>query len=475
MIVLQKSTYKKLKGRVEIPTYEPESLVPAIVHIGLGHFHRSHFCYYLHMLLQQGCTNWGIEEVDLLPCDTRERAIKQDYLYTLCSKDPQGSEQTCIIGCILGYTEGWKHPDQVVDLIAREETKLITLTITEKGYCYDAEHQSLDWKHPAISHDLEYPNTPQSAIGYLALGLSKRKYPLTIASCDNMPSNGKVLKVCLQAYCQRVFPDVVPFLEHAVSFPLSMVDRITPNTTDSDSHNLITKYGYQDNWSVVSEQFLQWVLEPVGLSGLPDFSQAGAIITSEVESYEVMKIRLLNGSHSALAYPAYLLGYTQVDEAMGDKRLRTFIREQYMQEVGESIPLLSGFNQEAYKEQLIERFQNPCIRDTVLRLAQDGSKKFTNALTPALQYALKQGLSTQAMVYALAFWIQFLSTADPTLIDDQQRQELLAAVQVIEQTPQHFFSLLGLSLEQGARLREPLLSMVAFIRSNGVAEALAFQ
>ncbi|WP_320121944.1 mannitol dehydrogenase family protein [uncultured Sphaerochaeta sp.] len=465
---LSNATYKKLANKIHIPLYDRSQLKPAIVHIGLGHFHRSHFCYYLHTLLQQGITNWGIEEVDLIATTTKERAEKQDYLFTLCSKDPQGSEEACIIGCILGYTEGWKYPERVSELIAREETKLVTLTITEKGYCYDAENHSLDWKHPAIVHDLAHPTTPQSAVGHLALALRIRKDPLTIASCDNMPSNGAVLRICLYQYCQRVFPEVLPFLEQSVSFPLSMVDRITPNTTKADTAHIADTYGYEDTWSVVSEDFLQWVIEPKGLEGLPDFSKAGVIITDQVESYEVMKIRLLNGSHSALAYPAYLLGYSQVAEAMCDEHLRKFIREWYMDEVGKSVPSIEGFDQEAYKDQLIARFQNPSIKDTLLRLAQDGSKKFTNALTPALLFALRNQLPLGSMVLALSFWICFLETVDPSLIDDGQKHELLVAARVIESDTKRFFSLIGLSAEQGSMLRNPLLACLEYIHHDGV-------
>jgi mannitol-1-phosphate/altronate dehydrogenase len=252
-----------------------------------------------------------------------------------------------------------------------------------------------------------------------------------------------------------------------------MVDRITPNTTEADTAHIAETYGYEDAWSVVSEDFLQWVIEPNGLEGLPDFSKAGVIITDEVESYEVMKIRLLNGSHSALAYPAYLLGYTRVDEAMSDGHIRMFIREWYMNEVGKSVPSIEGFDQEAYKDQLIARFQNPSIKDTLLRLAQDGSKKFTNALIPALQYALRNHLPLGSMVLALVFWIHFLETADPSVIDDGQKQELLSAASVIESEPQQFFSLIGISVEQGSVLKQPLLTSLEQVNHDGIAKVLS--
>jgi len=310
----------------------------------------------LHQLLEQGVTNWGIEEIDLVPSHTAEVAEKQDYLYTLCSKDPEGNREMTVIGCILGYTKGWEDKRKAIDLMKRPQTQLITLTITEKGYCYDNQTQSLDWQHPHLQHDLLDPRDPQSAVGYLALALSERclqtKEKLTIASCDNIPSNGQVLKRCILQYCDRVFPSVVPWIEQYVAFPLSMVDRITPNTKAEDIQFVEREYGLRDDWLVVSEHFLQWVIEPEGLEGLPPFEKAGALVTKDVEAFETMKIRLLNGSHSALAYPALLLGYTFVDEALSDPLLHSFIRDCYMREVGETLLPIPGYDFEVYKDRL---------------------------------------------------------------------------------------------------------------------------
>ncbi|HBO36623.1 MAG TPA: mannitol dehydrogenase family protein [Sphaerochaeta sp.] len=444
--MLDSTTLQHLDIRIKVPSYNRTALEPHIVHLGLGHFHRSHFCYYLHQLLEQGVTNWGIEEIDLVPSHTAEAAEKQDYLYTLCSKDPEGNREMTVIGCILGYTKGWEDKRKAIDLMKRPQTQLITLTITEKGYCYDNQTQSLDWQHPHLQHDLLDPRDPQSAVGYLALALSERclqtKQKLTIASCDNIPSNGQVLRRCLLQYCDRVFPSVVPWIEQYVAFPLSMVDRITPNTKAEDIQFVEREYGLRDDWLVVSEHFLQWVIEPEGLEGLPPFEKAGALVTKDVEAFETMKIRLLNGSHSALAYPALLLGYTFVDEALSDPLLRSFIRDCYMREVGETLLPIPGYDFEVYKDRLIERFSNPYCSDTLLRLAQDGSKKFGYSLVPALKTALERGLPHKAMVCALAFWAHFIDRC-PSLVDDQSVQALVDAVSLVTRDAQPFFRLIG--------------------------------
>jgi len=473
--MLGNTNLHSLDARIKVPSYDRTALEPHIVHLGLGHFHRSHFCYYLHQLLEQGVTNWGIEEIDLVPSHTAEVAEKQDYLYTLCSKDPEGNREMTVIGCILGYTKGWEDKRKAIDLMKRPQTQLITLTITEKGYCYDNQTQSLDWQHPHLQHDLLDPRDPQSAVGYLALALSERclqtKEKLTIASCDNIPSNGQVLKRCILQYCDRVFPSLVPWIEQHVAFPLSMVDRITPNTKAEDIQFVEREYGLRDDWLVVSEHFLQWVIEPEGLEGLPPFEKAGALVTKDVEAFETMKIRLLNGSHSALAYPALLLGYTFVDEALSDPLLHSFIRDCYMREVGETLLPIPGYNFEVYKDRLIERFSNPYCSDTLLRLAQDGSKKFANALVPALKIALERGLPHKAMVCALAFWANFLHQKE-SLVDDQASEALIDAVSLLDVDVKPFFDIIGLAGKAHESLKPLFQSYLTLIETEGVKHVL---
>ncbi|NBK25774.1 MAG: mannitol dehydrogenase family protein, partial [Spirochaetia bacterium] len=348
-------------------------------------------------------------------------------------------------------------------------------TITEKGYCYDNHTQALDWQHPLLQHDLHSPQDPQSAIGYLSLALFERCQEtgekLTIASCDNIPSNGHVLKRCILQYCSEVFPSIVPWIEQKVAFPLSMVDRITPNTKAEDVQVVEREYGLRDEWLVVSEHFLQWVIEPEGLEGLPPFEKAGALVTKDVEAFETMKIRLLNGSHSALAYPALLSGYTYVDEALADATLRSFIRDRYMREVGETLLPIPGYDFEAYKDQLIERFSNPYCSDTLLRLAQDGSKKFANALVPALKAALEKGLPHKAMVCTLALWAHFIRRY-ASLVDDQAADALIQAVSLLESDVKPFFGLIGLAGEQYEAVAEQFKQVLAMVQTGGVSMVL---
>ena len=473
-IALSNETYKQLSGSLHIPLYERSKLKPAIVHLGVGNFHRSHFCYYLEQLLNGGHTDWGIEEVDLLLSDTKERAEGQDFLYSLIAKDSSKAEELSVIGCICGYTQGWKEKEKVVALIAAQSTQLITLTITEKGYCYDERTQGLDFGHPEIINDLMHPNDPTSAIGFLCLGLQKRfetsRQDVTIASCDNLPSNSKKLQRCILDYCKQVFPSSLAWIEACISFPCSMVDRITPRTTEDDRQYLRQNYGFHDDWAVVSEQFLMWVIEPKGVFSYLDFSIAGAIISEQVEAYEEMKIRLLNSSHSALAYPAYLLLYTYVDEAMYDTRISRFIIDVYMDYISSTLSPIKTVSFEEYKDQLIDRFANPNIRDTILRLAQDGSKKFATSLIPALSEAVDHGLAYQTMLLALAFWAQFLVFTKAELIDDQQKKILKTLL--AKGSYDSFLVSLGLPEAQATTIREEFSDLCLFVENSDVGTCL---
>jgi mannitol-1-phosphate/altronate dehydrogenase len=251
-----------------------------------------------------------------------------------------------------------------------------------------------------------------------------------------------------------------------------MVDRITPSTKTEDIQFVEKEYGLRDEWLVVSEHFLQWVIEPRGLDGLPPFEKAGALVTKDVEAFETMKIRLLNGSHSALAYPALLLGYTYVDEALSDSALRSFIRNCYMREVGETLLPIPGYDFEAYKDQLIERFSNPHCSDTLLRLAQDGSKKFANALVPALRIALEKGLPHKAMVCTLALWAHFIRK-HASLVDDQASEALIKAVSLLDLDVKPFFGLIGLAGEQYDVLQSLFRLYLTVIETEGVNPVLA--
>ena len=437
-------------NKVHVPAYDRSKLDVSIVHIGMGHFHRSHFLTYLDDLLGRGLANTGVFEVDIVPADTNyiSEFRKQDYLYSVLSFAPDGSRELRINGPIAGYANLTEDPVSVMDHLCSPETKLITLTITEKGYCYKDDIGSLDWSDKRIIHDLNEDGQPVTAVGCLSAVLHERfldKSPVTIMSCDNVPENGRMLESCIMQFCQRKYPGCIDWIKENVSFPCTMVDRITPGTTADDIRSIHGIYGVEDSCPVRCESFMQWVIEDVSCTEIPDFSKAGAMIVDDVKPYELMKIRLLNGSHSALSYPAYMMGITKVDEAMDNDLIRAFIRNRYMEEITAMLSPVPGMDLSSYKDQLISRFSNPYISDTILRLASDGSKKISNAILRPLEEAIEKGLPASSIIFALALWQYYYIFRDadgsPMPIDDPKKDELLPA----SSDPARFLRVAGLS------------------------------
>jgi len=437
-----------------VSKYDKDSLQPCCVHLGLGHFHRAHFCDYFQDLIEKHRLDWGITEIDVMP-DTngiRDKLVEQDYYYSLLEKSPDGDEKLKIMRPILDYLNAADNPEQALVILSSENTKLITMTITEKGYHYLEANHSLAIASPLIQHDLHAQDSFKTAIGLLSEALWRRfanklKQPLAILSCDNIPTNGMVLKTCIKSFITIKYPQMIPYLEEFVVFPNSMVDRITPNTSSADIEDLAARYGIVDVLAVHCESFKQWIIEEKYREFLPDFSQVGAVFTPEVEAYEKMKIRLLNGSHSALSYPAYLLGYEHVDKACTDPLIFNFIRNRYMQEVTATLDGPEGFDLDSYKDLLLERFRNKHVSDFVSRLALDGSKKIHNAILPPIVESYAIGSSNDAMILSLAFWARFLLGYDESdnsiIIEDELAEKLTALAQNAAENPEPFLRFIG--------------------------------
>ena len=450
-MIISDSTLSEIrKLGISIPEYSRKDLSPSIAHIGLGHFHRSHFLTYIDELLRNGFYHNGVFEIDIIPVfdDFINKLRRQDYLYSVLSLSPEGSQSLRINGPIVGYANQSSEPETVGRLLSDEQIKLITLTITEKGYCYRDDIGNLDWDNPGIQHDLETKEHAVTAIGCIADALflrAERNLPVTIMSCDNVPENGIMLRKCIMQFCRKKYPDIITWLEENISFPCTMVDRITPGTSSDDVRMLEERYRITDNCPVHCESFMQWIIEDDFRTPVPDFAEAGALVVKDVKPYELMKIRLLNGSHSALSYPAYMLGYTMVDKAISDSDIRKFIRNHYMNEIAATLPNVSGVCISQYADELIERFSNPYIADTILRLASDGSKKISNAILRPLEEGVRRGICMDHVVLALALWNYYFIFRDdegnPMPIDDPKGSELAAA----STDPALFLRIAGLS------------------------------
>jgi mannitol 2-dehydrogenase len=438
-----------LSSRVVVPTYDRDALKAGIVHMSVGGFHRSHQAVYTDNLLNLQPDNWMIDGVGLLDNDTANvKAMQsQDCLYTVLARSKE-DDTAHIVGAMKDIVHAPSDPAAVFKKLASEDVKILSLTVTEKGYCYD-KNRDLDEANAAVQHDLKNPDAPKTALGYTIGALRHRmnnKLPaFTVMSCDNLPGNGHITKHILTSFARLSDPALATWIEDNVSFPNAMVDRITPVTTDAVRQALVEKFGIDDAWPVVCEDYIQWVLEDDFRYGRPAFEEVGVQIVKDVEPYEKMKVRLLNGSHSALSYLSYLAGYRDVDLAMADPLISGFVRSYMDHDITASVPNVPGINLTDYKDTLIRRFANPAVRDQILRLAEDGSQKIKNAIVPCLEHQLKTGGSIKFASLALAGWFRFLSGSDEKLeaipVKDPLAEQLSARAKIDPRNPDQLLAM----------------------------------
>mmetsp|Transcript_23317 Transcript_23317/g.30297 ORF Transcript_23317/g.30297 Transcript_23317/m.30297 type:complete len:776 (-) Transcript_23317:305-2632(-) len=395
-----------------------------ICHIGVGGFHRSHQAQSLNLLLEKQHKEktytgpkWGLCGVGLMEWDSKmfETLKKQDYMFTLVSRGGAGSHSS-IVGSIMDFIYCPEDRAAAVERFADPSTHIISLTITEKGYCLNVEGK-LDQENFLIKHDLSEPTLPYSAIGLITEGLRVRKergiVPYTVLSCDNLPMNGSKTKKTVLEYCELVYPDLKSWMEENVCFPNTMVDRITPITEPEHIALCKDDYGVEDGWPVIAEDFLQWVIEDSFSGPRPSWEEAqdGILVVPDVHAYEWMKLRLLNGTHSALSYPSYLSGFRFVDDSLSDALLGAFVVG-YMDEVTPTVPEVPGVDLEDYKKALAARFSNPYIKDKLLRLAEDGSQKLVTTMRDPMLELVKQNKSILYIATAIACFIKFMTGVD---------------------------------------------------------------
>ena len=485
---LNQNNLPSIKARVDIPEYDRGEVEDSIAHIGPGHFHRAHQAYYLDVLLNRGITRAGIFEMNIVP-DTFSLAdifARQNCLYTLITKSPDGTSAARVIGAVKGYLDASRDKEHGISRLAADKTELVTLTVTENGYYYDKKTGGPDMNDPAVRRDLENPGDPSTAAGFLSAALKRRyengRKPLTVMSCDNIPSNGHVLESCVMAFCRELYPEIVHWIEDSVSFPCSMVDRITPGTTPELIDELKNSYGLSDSWPVCGEDFIQWVLEDNFKTQVPDYAAAGVQVVKDVEPYEFMKMRLLNGSHAALGFSSYLLGFRMVDEAVTHPPMMDFIRKRYMEEVTPTLEPVPGIDLNAYKDTLVSRFSNKSIADTILRLTAFSSVRFTNFVLKPLSIAVQRGLPHKAVTFAVAGCARFLSGTDeqgrpiPVASDIDDVAALKKAAAGARDNPGDFLSKVGtldLSGKELAAFETEFKECLGKIYDMGIEAALA--
>ena len=442
----------QLPASVAVPRYDRSQIGQAIVHIGLGNFHRAHQALYLDDLFNaQGPSPWGVCGVGLLPQDQvmAEALRPQDLLYTLVERD-DGVETVRIIGSERGYLHAPSESEAVIARLADPETRIVSITVTEGGYYLNHGTGELDEQHPNLRHDLDKPNeAPVSLYGYLAEALNRRRKagsaPFTVLSCDNLQSNGELAGRMLTSFARLRDAQLGAWIETNVSFPNCMVDRITPVTTDALREQVKTLLGgVTDAWPVVAEPFRQWVVEDKFCNGRPDLAAVGVQMAPDVHPYELMKIHLLNAGHQMLCHYGILLGYVTADEAMRDPDIRALLNR-YMDTVRPLIHEPPGVNLADYQQTLLARFANPAVKDQLSRIAFYASSGIPKFVLPIAREQLKQGKPLDIFALLIAGWIRYLGGADdagkPITPTDPLRDELQRYVQPGNTDPTPFLAL----------------------------------
>jgi len=482
---LNTGSLSSLAGSLPVPSYDRSRLRTGIVHLGVGAFHRSHQAMYLDRLLEQGQgQDWAICGVGVLPSDRRmaEVMAAQDCLYTLVVKHADGTLEPRVVGSVVEYLLAPDDPDAVVERMAAETTRIVSLTVTEGGYNTDPVTGRFDATDPGVVHDLQPGVAPATAFGLVTEALVRRRdrglAPFTVVSCDNIQHNGDVARRSFAAFAALRDPELGAWVEREVPFPNSMVDRITPATTDEDREEVARRFGVEDRWPVVCEPFTQWVLEDRFGLGRPPLEEAGVQVVDDVEPYEMMKLRLLNAGHQALAYLGRLAGYRLVHDAAQDPLFQRLLLGYMTHEATPTLRPVPGIDLDAYRRELIARFSNPHIRDTLARLAFDGSERLTKWLLPVVRDNLAAGGEVRRSAAVVAGWARYSEGVDeqgePIEIADRRRDTLMATARRQREDPLAFVAdreLFG-DLVDDERFTRPYLAALDSLHRRGARVTL---
>ncbi|HVL72205.1 MAG TPA: mannitol dehydrogenase family protein [Beijerinckiaceae bacterium] len=403
-----------LPAAVRRPSYDPAATRIGIVHLGVGAFHRAHQALYVEDRLEAGERDWAILGASLRAPDTRDALAPQDGLYTVLVRSGEG-ERAQVVGALRTLLVAPEDPEALVRAMVDPAVRIVSLTVTEKGYCHDPATRNLVEDHPDIRRDLESPQAPVSAPGFLVEALARRRAagvpPFTVLTCDNLPANGDTVHRVLTRYAALRDPDLGAFVAGEVACPSTMVDRIVPATTDADRAAVRAALGVEDAWPVVTEPFTQWVIEDRFPSGRPRLEEAGAQLVSDVAPFELMKLRLLNGAHSTLAYLGYLAGHETVAEVMADDAFARLVAG-LMDEATPTLAVPPGTDLAGYKRSLLARFRNPSLRHRTWQIAMDGSQKLPQRLLGTARDLLARGAPIPHVALGIAGWMRYVAGTD---------------------------------------------------------------
>jgi mannitol 2-dehydrogenase len=482
-VALSRANLARLAPSVVRPVYDLSAVRAGIVHLGPGGFHRAHMARYTHDLMQlrPEAREWGIVGVGLLAADgrMREALAPQNWLYALLERQDD-QEVATVIGALREVIHAAPDPAPALAAIDDPGVRIVSLTVTENGYCLNPATKRLDPSHPAIVRDLARGEAPGGAIGMIVEAYRRRRVAgrpaFTALSCDNIQHNGVVLRDAVLAMAALRDEGLASWIEREASFPGTMVDRITPITTPDDIAELAARFGVIDGWPVVSEVFRQWVIEDRFVDGRPAWEAVGAQFVTDVAPYEFMKLRLLNASHLAIACLGQLAGYVHVDETIRDDAFRAYMVALMDRETGPTLPPVPGIDLAVYKSELIDRFANARIKDTLQRINTDAP---LNLLLDPIGDRLASGGGCERLTLGLAAWIRRLDGADdrgrPLTITHPQADLLRARAKEGGPDPRPLLAIRSLfgDLIESEVFVANLSSRLAILREVGAHAALA--
>ena len=479
---LSNQTLTQLPGAIKVPSYDRSALTPGIVHIGLGNFHRAHQAWYLHRLMQQGLAHdWAIIGAGVRPGDAamRDRLLAQDCLTTLIELDPEGVSAE-VVGSMIDFLPVDPANAPLIAAMSDPAIRIVSLTVTEGGYFRDATG-ALDVDHPDIRHDADHPDTPRTAFGAMIAALRARRaagtVPFTAMCCDNLQSNGAILRQTVVGLARLSDPDLADWIDGVVCFPDAMVDCIVPATGGAEIA-AAQAIGIDDTAPVTHENFRQWVIEDSFSAGRPEWERVGATLTDDVHPYESMKIRILNAGHQLLANAGEILGVATIADCMSDPDIAGFFHKTETEEILPHVAAVSGMTAPQYLDRVAQRFANPKIRDTTRRVAFDGSSRHPGFLLPTLRDALEGGGQIEGLALAEALWARMCTgereeggRIDP---NDPQWDQLLTAAQAAREDPGAWLdqSRIYGNLGTNARFRDSFATWLDVIWKEGARAAL---
>ncbi|WP_092082575.1 mannitol dehydrogenase family protein [Poseidonocella sedimentorum] len=469
--------------RLTRPTPAP---APGIVHLGPGAFFRAFNAVYTDEAIAAAGGDWGIIAVSLRSPTARDQLAPQGGAYTSVTLSETGMEPQ-VIGAIREVLVAPEDPGAVLAAMSDPAIRIVSLTITEKGYCHAPSSGALLPDHPDIQHDLAAPDAPRSAIGFIVSALARRRAaghaPFTVLSCDNLPGNGALARGVISDFARRRDPDLANWIAETVRFPATMVDRITPATTPERVAALAEITGYHDPACVFHEDFRQWVIEDDFTAGRPRWDLAGAQFVANVDAHETMKLRCLNGTHSALAYLGYLAGHDTISAAVADPVMARFVRHLWEAEILPTVPRPEGEDLPAYCASLMARYRDPSIRHLTWQIAMDGSQKLPQRLLGTIRDRRAVGQTPEGLCLAVAAWMRYVGGRDETGAEIDVRDPLAEALRAASEgatSPEEtvdallgFEAIFGTDLPADAGFRSALTLQYERLLSLGASGAVA--